>query len=520
MSIKNIVWLIPDGVRTVNYNDPFGRFEFFDTLADEGFCEFKNMYTSHPSTFMSFSSFLRGIYATKVSKTYGELKSLRYEVETIDKKLTEIGLNIYFLTFYPDDLKDQVNSKIIDFVKDKDRALSAYYQYKNGTIFDDDYVEEYNEYIKYFLENEELKEPFFLLIHVNVPLFKDPIKYFNYDYNKYFEEVYHLTMKKIDRKTTTVIINSDHGYPFYEENKEYNFSHDEAMTQENLKSSFFISHPQIKEKEVFDNTSLTDIYPTICDIFNLDYPKHLDGISLFKTIKSKNKNKDRVIRVENRFPLQNNAKVALIKDNYKLIFNRNNSTFDLFEINPSTISEKIITDEELVKEYISLFHIHEEEFTKNREILIESSKKLKDKKIESLLKDKKNLFIKSIENEYIELFIDNYSNKEDIIISLKDINLYLTDKVEQVIFLVKEVLSIDSSILGEELNSLCFFNDIPLYIIDSYHNLEECEEDIESMLLKKHKIFVLKNKKKNRSENERNKIREAFQLIYKQKVRS
>lgn len=41
MKVKNILWLIPDGVRTVKYNDPFGRFEFFKTLKNEGFCEFK-----------------------------------------------------------------------------------------------------------------------------------------------------------------------------------------------------------------------------------------------------------------------------------------------------------------------------------------------------------------------------------------------------------------------------------------------------------------------------------------------
>lgn len=516
MKVKNILWLIPDGVRTVKYNDPFGRFEFFKTLKNEGFCEFKNMYTAHPSTYMSFSSFLRGTYATKISKTYGSLKSLRYELETVDKKLSKLGMNIYFLTFYPDDLKDQINSKIIDLVENKEKALSAYYQYKNGTIFDEEYVEEYNNYIKYFLENEQLKEPFFLLIHVNVPLFKDPVKYFNYDYNKYFEEIYTSAISKIDENSTAIIVNSDHGYPFYREGKEYNFSHDELMSQENIKASFFIKHPDIKVKEVEHNTSLVDILPTIYDIFSLEYPKYLDGISLFKTIEEGSFN--RVLRVENKFPLQKKAKVVLIKDDYKIEYDRDRKDFKLFKIQKNSIKETFVTDKIMLTKYISLFNKYEKRFEEEREMILKESRRNKEKKIKLLMKKRRSLIIKSSDNPYIEEFIENYTNSKNIIIDLKNINEYINKEFEQIIFLVSEVLQIDSSILGEELHLLSLFNNTPLYVIDSYHNIEYCNEMIDEFLEKKHKIFTLRSKKKNRSEAERNKIREAFQIIYKKKV--
>jgi hypothetical protein len=198
--LKNLIWLVPDGVRSVPYNDPYGRFDFFNELEREGFIEFENTYTANPSTYMSFSSFLRGIYSTKMAERYGELKSLQYEFDTIDTQLHKQGYNNYFLTFYPQDLKQQVHNNIEELVKNKDKLIEALYNNEHG------YTEKYGEYIKYFLENEELKEPFFLLIHVNVPDFQELNKkydnykhedFLQYDFNGNFKEIYGLLQTKI-----------------------------------------------------------------------------------------------------------------------------------------------------------------------------------------------------------------------------------------------------------------------------------------------------------------------------------
>ena len=93
-------------------------------------------------------------------------------------------------------------------------------------------------------------------------------------------------LKELDLYNDAIIVFvGDHGWQLGEHNlwaKHCNF-------QTSLKVPLLIKYPnQTEAKKIKSVVELVDIFPTLCDISNLDYPKHLQGKSLASINKKDN----------------------------------------------------------------------------------------------------------------------------------------------------------------------------------------------------------------------------------------
>ena len=95
-------------------------------------------------------------------------------------------------------------------------------------------------------------------------------------------------LKELDLYNDAIIVFvGDHGWQLGEHNlwaKHCNF-------QTSLKVPLLIKCPnQTETKRIKSVVELVDIFPTLCDISNLDYPVHLQGKSLTSVNKKDNSN--------------------------------------------------------------------------------------------------------------------------------------------------------------------------------------------------------------------------------------
>ena len=95
-------------------------------------------------------------------------------------------------------------------------------------------------------------------------------------------------LKELDLYDDAIIVFvGDHGWQLGEHNlwaKHCNF-------QTSLKVPLLIKYPkQTETKKKKSVVELVDIFPTLCDISNLDYPKHLQRKSLTSVNKKDNSN--------------------------------------------------------------------------------------------------------------------------------------------------------------------------------------------------------------------------------------
>ena len=119
------------------------------------------------------------------------------------------------------------------------------------------------------------------------------------------------------------------------------FKHDWHLSEENLRVSSFLHHPEYKGKVIQELTSALDFAPTVLSLFNIDPKKVLpkaDGVDLSLVIREKESPpKKRTIRVDNRYVEQRqNRIIALVDENYRYIFRFNNSKkyFPFYKFNP------------------------------------------------------------------------------------------------------------------------------------------------------------------------------------------
>ena len=85
---------------------------------------------------------------------------------------------------------------------------------------------------------------------------------------------------------TTIILWSDHGYFL----GEHGFWTKHSTLYEAVKIPFMISSPNYDKNETTDSfTELVDIYPTLCEIANIEVPKYLQGKSLIPVLKEPSK---------------------------------------------------------------------------------------------------------------------------------------------------------------------------------------------------------------------------------------
>jgi len=477
--LPNIIWLVPDGIRTVPYEDKFGKLAIFQTLQSQGFIEYTNTYTAAPSTFMSFISFFSGIYSTYMTDTYGDLKANKLALPLIQNLLKKQGYNNYFFTWY-EALKDMIDGFNFGGVNNQEKYDEYFYNCADGNCAD--------RYVNYFLDTEKMEEPFCFFYHM-IYTTKGIEKITNENSNSMFENVYNKISDKVDMNNTIFIIHSDHGYIIPNKNNYKEFiKHDLSMEQVNIKVPLYIKYPGSRGEKNHNNNSLIDIYPTLLELLNIPIPHNLlSGVSLLHRRKN-----NRNIRIDNRFITQDNRKTALIRENKKIVFHDEENIFKEYEIKSSEVIETEVGESIIMENYYT-----EEE---NRRLKVKKTIRTLNRKIKLELIEKEFQkqfhwgYIFLHKNEYLIDFVKKY---------LKDsteISVIRNTSFERIILFTESLLliNIDKDINVFDKISSKIFKEI--YIVDSYWNFEKIY-NIDSFIKIKKRIFNFRNKRDLRNKN-------------------
>tara|TARA_B100000427_G_C15327565_1_gene515344 strand:- start:35 stop:805 length:771 start_codon:yes stop_codon:yes gene_type:complete len=109
------------------------------------------------------------------------------------------------------------------------------------------------------------------------------------------------------RDNTTIILWGDHGFFL----GEHGLWCKHSSLYEAIRVPLIVSSPNMK-KNVKTNSmaELVDVYPTLCEIANIDPPKYLDGVSLVPILK------DPTVKLKNEIYTRYQRHEAVVDENY------------------------------------------------------------------------------------------------------------------------------------------------------------------------------------------------------------
>lgn len=100
-------------------------------------------------------------------------------------------------------------------------------------------------------------------------------------------------------QSTLVILTADHGESLGEHGES---THGYFAYNSTLSVPLIIRSPGIKQRSIDQNVAHMDIFPTVCDILNIDKPSYLPGISLLPAMEDGDKLPERAIYFESLYP--------------------------------------------------------------------------------------------------------------------------------------------------------------------------------------------------------------------------
>jgi len=146
---------------------------------------------------------------------------------------------------------------------------------------------------------------------------------------------------------TLVIFTSDHGESLGEHGE---MTHGFLAYNSTLWVPLIIVQPARKHVRIDDYVCHTDIFPTVCDIFKLRAPSHLDGISLVNSMKGR-RLPQRTIYIESLYPFyqRNWAPIqGFIADEEKFI---KSPLPELYDLKSDFLEQKNLASQSVLGEY-------------------------------------------------------------------------------------------------------------------------------------------------------------------------
>jgi len=141
-----------------------------------------------------------------------------------------------------------------------------------------------------------------------------------------------------------IVLLADHGEEFFEHQR---WAHGSDLYNEQIRIPLIIKfpHQQFSGKRIDVNASLLDVLPTVMEFYNIKIPKDTRGRSLMPVIKGRKKFNRPVVSSIFRFkPFEMlPGKIAVIKDDFKLIYNEKYSkeSYKYFINKPASIVSKM-----------------------------------------------------------------------------------------------------------------------------------------------------------------------------------
>jgi len=388
--VNNIFYILVDSVRNYKKDndktDDRDKLDFMFEFEDES-VYFSNMATSAPSTIMSVSAMMTSQPAYYIAKSYDDFRYNRNTFFSLSWILKDNGFKNHSIIFFKEG-REKFNT-LFDHIPLK-------YLPRNTRHFDKEWTNKqiYDTFCNYTKNKFNKNEKNFFYVHYNCRndintsrIVKDTIS----------------KIKELDNDSL-IILCSDHGYPdpdrgYSPEKMKKEFgTHDVIMSNDNLLIPFYIRFPKGNKKGKFDHlTSTLDITPTILNILNIDYVDfNLKGQNLLDE-----NYKDNLVRSDARYLYQDGRRTSIMNKEYKLIYNHDNDTYEVYAYNNDFLEEKNLKNSDEVKinvfvenalEYFydteaqSLFNLimKEEKEINNKTLFVESVHGLNNKIFEKL----------------------------------------------------------------------------------------------------------------------------------------
>ncbi len=480
MEIKNIYWIVVDSMRAYKgRGDTRYRIEYFDELEKE-FFNFKNAYTSAPSTVMSAASMFTGCETIKIARNYSDWKFNLSNIKPIEYYLTKQNFeNI------PIDNSKRAREMLADLIGKLD-----YKYFSKGISHSKNWTnQDVLSLFKYSLKKSSSKNKFIMTWYdcrgdksIN-NLIKD-----------------HITAIKEfgDYQNSIIIINSDHGYPDPKAIQTSNIigkGHDLIVTEDNIKVPLLIKVPGLSPRTINERVSLIDILPTLSQILNFRLENKVDGFSLLGLLKNENNNQfvnDRFIRTDTRLLLQDGKITSLIHKNCKYVKYHDTKIEELYDLqnDPEELTNVIDQNKyDIIKNVI-------------RDRFINQTKKIFEEQEKFLAKNLEINFSKDNFNEFTNVIF--FTNLDPVYIRL--IKNFLSNKNKNLEFKIFRTKVFDRKINSEieifnihEINKSVFDNKTLIIVIDEknyYRILDETFINY-SKTLKCKRIFLDFNFEKN-----------------------
>ena len=299
----HIFWILTDGVRNKKGYDKYGRLSSYSNF-DSDSIVFKNAITSGTSTLMSMSSILTG--------------SFSYELYPDFSYLNKQGL------IYPNFINELKKEYLVHSVISLDAAGRLLFKdllnVKLGSSEDLNLESSYNKFLSIMNNDFNYSKSNFVFIHLapylDMDIFSSKIMNFLKSKNLYDDSI--------------IIFSSDHGFvnhgilPYFglmlkPRGHSCYINKDTYFANLNIKLPSSLS--SINHKVINEFVCLIDIWKTIFDYLNIKFKSSYDhSISLKPLIESNSVKsikllKNRIIRVDTRYFLQNYKKTRLINFN-------------------------------------------------------------------------------------------------------------------------------------------------------------------------------------------------------------
>ena len=403
MKKKNVIWIIVDGVRNYTAKDKYGKLEVMEKFSEES-VEFTNAVTSAASTLMSISAMFSSRPAYYISRDFESFEYDKKSFPTFTDILKSHGYENYVIHHYYYMRKKMTQALGLIPKKYWPKWINKHQEWDEktmNTIF--------NRVI-----NNNLKKPFFLFMHYNVPIT-----------NKSTSKTVGNVLRKLKEKKlyddSIIILSSDHGFPDparYKLTLEQKVmeGHDIFITDDNILFPLIIKYPGCpKNHKVKEVVSSLDIAPTILSMLNIPYKgRGFEGTDLMKYVGNKKKF-DRKIRTDTRFYFQP-KKITTIKGNkYKYTissYNQPEQKEGFFDIEKDHLERTNLIDSK-DKKIIKKITEYREEFIVSEEKGIKLQKKYLKQKFDKIVHDKnlketkKVLLFGTSNMLFVDIIIDN-----------------------------------------------------------------------------------------------------------------
>ncbi len=322
----NVIYVFIDALRADHlsaYGYPRETSPNLDKLAANSSL-FKNAFTPAPNTFEALPKFTQGNYWDAHLKGWPEIMAgSGYEALLFPRRLATLRRHIKGMKIVQDPNGGTFEASIDSALEtlgaiDKDRPFCAY-------LYSTDTHRPYKPHEDFHFGNSI------------VDLYDGEISYLDFHLGRLFD-----WLEKSGRlDSTMIVIMADHGESLGERGV---YKHSSQLYNEQMRVPLIIHLPGTAPRSISDYVSTVDLSPTILNAVGLDYPADCAGVTLVGLMRGQpfihppiygeqtTQEVSPFVRPEQNVDPELKKYMVITQDGFKLIYNRDYYTFELFDL--------------------------------------------------------------------------------------------------------------------------------------------------------------------------------------------